>query len=241
MKLEKSQKDLLYLLLKQVEETPLTTIQSELHISRRTVYYNVNKLNEFLFGFGISPVNNRRGEGYYLTEDQKKEIREIIQFEQSAYNLTQDERVQYLVCWLMYPKESVFIEDIIFTFDISRNSVFNDLKVMKSAIEKYDLTLEFDLKNGYSIQGQIFGKRALLLYYLKILLKKISYKSIDFLNATEVEDFYARLQRISVNMRNEYDDFNLLAIACVLNIVHFVDERFDFSILELRDLEKTDE
>ena len=241
MKLEKSQKDLLYLLLKQEEEISLTKIQSELHISRRTVYYNVNKLNEFLFGFGIDPVNNRRGEGYYLTEEQKKVIREVIEIEQSVYNLTPDERVQYLVCWLMYPKEKVFIEDIIAAFDISRNSVFNDLKVVKSAIEKYDLSLEFDLKNGYSIAGQVFGKRALLLYYLKMLLKKLSYKSIDFLNAIEVEDFYARLQRISVNMRNEYDDFNLLAIACVLNIVHFVDERFDFSILELRDLEKTDE
>ena len=241
MKLEKSQKDLLYLLLKQEEETSLTKIQSELHISRRTVYYNVNKLNEFLFGFGINPVNNRRGEGYYLTEEQKKVIREVIEIEQSVYNLTPDERVQYLVCWLMYPKEKVFIEDIIVAFDISRNSVFNDLKVVKSAIEKYDLSLEFDLKNGYSIAGQVFGKRALLLYYLKILLKKLSYKSIDFLNAIEVEDFYARLQRISLNMRNEYDGFNLLAIACVLNIVHFVDERFDFSILELRDLENTDE
>lgn len=241
MKLEKSQKDLLYLLLKQEEETSLTKIQSELHISRRTVYYNVNKLNEFLFGFGINPVNNRRGEGYYLTEEQKKVIREVIEIEQSVYNLTPDERVQYLICWLMYPKEKVFIEDIIVAFDISRNSVFNDLKVVKSAIEKYDLSLEFDLKNGYSIAGQVFGKRALLLYYLKILLKKLSYKSIDFLNAIEVEDFYARLQRISLNMRNEYDGFNLLAIACVLNIVHFVDERFDFSILELRDLENTDE
>ncbi|WP_314775292.1 PTS sugar transporter subunit IIA [uncultured Solobacterium sp.] len=241
MKLEKSQKDLLYLLLKQEEETSLTKIQSELHISRRTVYYNVNKLNEFLFGFGINPVNNRRGEGYYLTEEQKKVIQEVIEIEQSVYNLTPDERVQYLVCWLMYPKEKVFIEDIIVAFDISRNSVFNDLKVVKSAIEKYDLSLEFDLKNGYSIAGQVFGKRALLLYYLKILLKKLSYKSIDFLNAIEVEDFYARLQRISLNMRNEYDGFNLLAIACVLNIVHFVDERFDFSILELRDLENTDE
>ena len=241
MKLEKSQKDLLYLLLKQEEEISLTKIQSELHISRRTVYYNVNKLNEFLFGFGIDPVNNRRGEGYYLTEEQKKVIREVIEIEQSVYNLTPDERVQYLVCWLMYPKEKVFIEDIIVAFDISRNSVFNDLKVVKSAIEKYDLSLEFDLKNGYSIAGQVFGKRALLLYYLKILLKKLSYKSIDFLNAIEVEDFYARLQRISLNMRNEYDGFNLLAIACVLNIVHFVDERFDFSILELRDLENTDE
>ena len=234
MKLEKSQKYLLYLLLNQEEETSLTKIQSELHISRRTVYYNVNKLNEFLFGFGINPVNNRRGEGYYLTEEQKKVIREVIEIEQSVYNLTPDERVQYLICWLMYPKEKVFIEDIIVAFDISRNSVFNDLKVVKSAIEKYDLSLEFDLKNGYSIAGQVFGKRALLLYYLKILLKKLSYKSIDFLNAIEVEDFYARLQRISLNMRNEYDGFNLLAIACVLNIVHFVDERFDFSILELR-------
>lgn len=241
MKLEKSQKDLLYLLLKQEEETSLTKIQSELHISRRTVYYNVNKLNDFLFGFGINPVNNRRGEGYYLTEEQKKVIQEVIEIEQSVYNLTPDERVQYLICWLMYPKEKVFIEDIIVAFDISRNSVFNDLKVVKSAIEKYDLSLEFDLKNGYSIAGQVFGKRALLLYYLKILLKKLSYKSIDFLNAIEVEDFYARLQRISLNMRNEYDGFNLLAIACVLNIVHFVDERFDFSILELRDLENTDE
>ena len=241
MKLEKSQKDLLYLLLKQEEEISLTKIQSELHISRRTVYYNVNKLNDFLFGFGINPVNNRRGEGYYLTEEQKKVIQEVIEIEQSVYNLTPDERVQYLVCWLMYPKEKVFIEDIIVAFDISRNSVFNDLKVVKSAIEKYDLSLEFDLKNGYSIAGQVFGKRALLLYYLKILLKKLSYKSIDFLNAIEVEDFYARLQRISLNMRNEYDGFNLLAIACVLNIVHFVDERFDFSILELRDLENTDE
>ena len=241
MKLEKSQKDLLYLLLKQEEETSLTKIQSELHISRRTVYYNVNKLNDFLFGFGINPVNNRRGEGYYLTEEQKKVIQEVIEIEQSVYNLTPDERVQYLVCWLMYPKEKVFIEDIIVAFDISRNSVFNDLKVVKSAIEKYDLSLEFDLKNGYSIAGQVFGKRALLLYYLKILLKKLSYKSIDFLNAIEVEDFYARLQRISLNMRNEYDGFNLLAIACVLNLAHFVDERFDFSILELRDLENTDE
>ena len=42
-------------------------------------------------------------------------------------------------------------------------------------------------------------------------------------------------------MHNEYDDYNLLAIACLLNIVHYVDEKFDFSILELRDLEKTEE
>lgn len=54
-------------------------------------------------------------------------------------------------------------------------------------------------------------------------------------------NFYSRLQQISLKMHNEYDDYNLLAIACLLNIVHYVDEKFDFSILELRDLEKTEE
>lgn len=126
-------------------------------------------------------------------------------------------------------------------FDISRNSVFNDLKDLKSEIEKYDVSLYFDIKNGYMINGQVFSKRALLLYYLKILLKKIHYKSIEFLDVSEVETFYSRLQQISLKMHNEYDDYNLLAIACLLNIVHYVDEKFDLSILELRDLEKTEE
>lgn len=141
----------------------------------------------------------------------------------------------------MYPKANIHIENIMELFDISRNSVFNDLKDLKSEIEKYDVSLYFDIKNGYMINGQVFSKRALLLYYLKILLKKIHYKSIEFLDVSEVETFYSRLQQISLKMHNEYDDYNLLAIACLLNIVHYVDEKFDFSILELRDLEKTEE
>lgn len=142
---------------------------------------------------------------------------------------------------MMYPKTNIHIGNIMELFDISRNSVFNDLKDLKSEIEKYDVSLYFDIKNGYMINGQVFSKRALLLYYLKILLKKIHYKSIEFLDVSEVETFYSRLQQISLKMHNEYDDYNLLAIACLLNIVHYVDEKFDLSILELRDLEKTEE
>lgn len=161
--------------------------------------------------------------------------------DRTLQNLSPDERVHYLICWMLYPKTNIHIENIMELFDISRNSVFNDLKDLKSEIEKYDVSLYFDIKNGYMINGQVFSKRALLLYYLKILLKKIHYKSIEFLDVSEVETFYSRLQQISLKMHNEYDDYNLLAIACLLNIVHYVDEKFDLSILELRDLEKTEE
>lgn len=240
-KLEKSQKEFLMLLLENENPQSIQSIQDQLDISRRTVYYIVNKINDVFYDLRMEPINNKRGQGYCLTSDQKKVVDSILHSDGTLQNLSPDERVHYLICWMMYPKANIHIENIMELFDISRNSVFNDLKDLKSEIEKYDVSLYFDIKNGYMINGQVFSKRALLLYYLKILLKKIHYKSIEFLDVSEVETFYSRLQQISLKMHNEYDDYNLLAIACLLNIVHYVDEKFDFSILELRDLEKTEE
>ena len=240
-KLEKSQKEFLMLLLENENPQSIQSIQDQLDISRRTVYYIVNKINDIFYELRMEPINNKRGHGYYLTADQKKVVDSILHSDRTLQSLSPDERVHYLICWMMYPKTNIHIENIMELFDISRNSVFNDLKDLKSEIEKYDVSLYFDIKNGYMINGQVFSKRALLLYYLKILLKKIHYKSIEFLDVSEVETFYSRLQQISLKMHNEYDDYNLLAIACLLNIVHYVDEKFDFSILELRDLEKTEE
>lgn len=240
-KLEKSQKEFLMLLLENENPQSIQSIQDQLDISRRTVYYIVNKINDVFYDLRMEPINNKRGQGYYLTSDQKKVVDSILHSDGTLQNLSPDERVHYLICWMMYPKANIHIENIMELFDISRNSVFNDLKDLKSEIEKYDVSLYFDIKNGYMINGQVFSKRSLLLYYLKILLKKIHYKSIEFLDVSEVETFYSRLQQISLKMHNEYDDYNLLAIACLLNIVHYVDEKFDFSILELRDLEKTEE
>lgn len=241
VKLEKSQKEFLMLLLENENPQSIQSIQDQLDISRRTVYYIVNKINDVFYELRMEPINNKRGHGYYLTADQKKVVDSILHSDKTLQNLSPDERVHYLICWMMYPKANIHIENIMELFDISRNSVFNDLKDLKSEIEKHDVSLYFDIKNGYMINGQVFSKRALLLYYLKILLKKIHYKSIEFLDVSEVETFYSRLQQISLKMHNEYDDYNLLAIACLLNIVHYVDEKFDFSILELRDLEKTEE
>ena len=240
-KREKSQKEFLMLLLENENPQSIQLIQDQLDISRRTVYYIVNKINDVFYDLRMEPINNKRGQGYYLTSNQKKVVDSILHSDGTLQNLSPDERVHYLICWMMYPKANIHIENIMELFDISRNSVFNDLKDLKSEIEKYDVSLYFDIKNGYMINGQVFSKRALLLYYLKILLKKIHYKSIEFLDVSEVETFYSRLQQISLKMHNEYDDYNLLAIACLLNIVHYVDEKFDFSILELRDLEKTEE
>ena len=79
------------------------------------------------------------------------------------------------------------------------------------------------------------------MYYLRLLLNRIHYKSLHFLNSSDVEDFYSRLIKISLEMNNEYDFEMLLSIACLLCIIRNVKEQFEFSLLELKDLGKTSE
>lgn len=72
VKLEKSQKEFLMLLLENENPQSIQSIQDQLDISRRTVYYIVNKINDIFYELRMEPINNKRGHGYYLTADQKR-------------------------------------------------------------------------------------------------------------------------------------------------------------------------
>ena len=239
--LDISKKELMHILADVDKPVSIEYIQDRLGVSKRTVYSLISKVNESLFLAKIEPISNKRGQGYFLTKQQKESISKTFLNNISLQRLASNERMCYLICWIMYPKEPVHVKDIMELFDISRNSVFNDLKNLKSEIAKYDVELFFDIKGGYEIRGQIFSKRAVFLYYIKQLLQTISYKSLEFLEITETEEFYLRLQQISRDQGNEYDDFNLLSIACLLSVVHYLDEQFDFSVLELKNIEQTEE
>ena len=235
------QKEFLNILLNTNAPVSISSLQVQMNISKRTIYYIVNKLNDTLYHCSLDPIQNIRKQGYFIKEEQKEKIHELICEEASDEVMKPKERVYYLIYWLLYPQSPVHVESIMDEMEISRNSVFNDLKQVKEELESYDLCLEFDIKRGYSINGKTLSKRTVLLYYLRLLLNRIHYKSLHFLNSSDVEDFYNRLIKISLEMNNEYDFEMLLSIACLLCIIRNVKEQFEFSLLELKDLGKTSE
>ncbi len=239
--IESKTNELLSLLMQSEHCISIAEIQNELGISRRTVYYLVNKLNDYFYSSGIDPVNNKRGSGYYLSEEQKKKVSIVLENECSLDMMKSADRVYYLICWLLYPKHVVRVDDIMKLFGISRNSVFSDLKKVKEELDKHNLILESDPKEGYIIRGSIVNNHAVLMYYLESLLRHYHYQDLHFLNVSEVEIFYKRLLKISSELGNEYKDESLLVISCLLSIVHHTYEKFDFSLLELKDLGSTRE
>ena len=241
MSIEPKTKDLLLLLLKSSSYLSINNIENELLVGKRTVYYLVNKLNDVFFRNEISPVKNQRGKGYYLDDIQKKKISALLEEESSFHFMRSQDRVYYLICWMLYPQKIIHVENIMQIFQISRNSVFSDLKKLKEEIKKHNLVLEYNSRDGYVIRGTIINNHAVLLHYLDLLLQKYHYQALHFLNASEVELYFKRLLDISSALGNEYKDESLLVISCLLSVIHHANEKFDFSLLELKDLVSTEE
>ncbi|MBC8931372.1 HTH domain-containing protein, partial [Escherichia coli] len=53
-------------------------LQEELGISKRTLQYDVEKINKELDNIGLDGIQSVRGQGYYFFEDEKSTIKEIL-------------------------------------------------------------------------------------------------------------------------------------------------------------------
>lgn len=236
------QLQLIQLLMEQSTPIALDEISQLLHAGRRSVYYIVNKTNEVLQMNALKPVMCKRGVGYFLLDEQKQQLSALLKKRQLQPDvLTPQQRVSFLICYMIYPKAVIHVEDIMQLLKCSRNTMFSDLKNVKEQLKAYGLELRIDLKNGYGIEGKAFNKRAVLLYFLKQLLDEVNYHALPFLDTALVDDYYGRLQKISSEREHEYRQDNLLSIACMLSIIRDSPEQYDFSLMELRDLCETQE
>ncbi|MFR1339272.1 MAG: hypothetical protein ACLTAQ_07335 [Longicatena caecimuris] len=50
-------------------------LQKQLNMSRRSVYYIVNKVNELFAQLHMEPISNIRGKGYVMSETQKLQLK----------------------------------------------------------------------------------------------------------------------------------------------------------------------
>ena len=147
------QLQLIQLLMEQSTPIALDEISQLLHAGRRSVYYIVNKTNEVLQMNALKPVMCKRGAGYFLLDEQKQQLSALLQKRQLQPDvLTPQQRVSFLICYMIYPKAVIHVEDIMQLLKCSRNTVFSDLKNVKEQLKAYGLELRIDLKNGYGIE-----------------------------------------------------------------------------------------
>ncbi|MFY4775772.1 BglG family transcription antiterminator [Metabacillus sp. RGM 3146] len=159
---------------------PASEIMEDLNISKRTVYYDVEKINDWLQANGFEPLIYVRSAGFYLDDETRAKIRNT--FEQNAmlhaYEYSPEERRILAAVMILTRDTRICLETFLERFQVSRSTMLMDIRQIKKLLENYNVKLTFHKQNGYSISGSEQEKRALLASCLTELMNHPGWKQL---------------------------------------------------------------
>ena len=125
-------KGILHRLIQNNSYLSLQQLAEELNISQRSIYYDLCRINEWLSENDIPELRVVRGKGLLLSEQMRQQISECLEDKdtEEAYVFAPMERVRIIICSIIYSKDPVHVDVFCDYCKVSRNSVFNDMRVV---------------------------------------------------------------------------------------------------------------
>lgn len=140
------------------------------NVSRRSIYNDLEKVNDWLKEHGFEAIKQVRSEGIYLDDQTKQEIiKKYTLMEDSYYEYSAGERRAWIYIHITSSSQAYFIEDLKELLQVSRNTILEDIKKLKREIGEYALQLSSERGEGYYITGNESDVRNLLIHYLSIV------------------------------------------------------------------------
>lgn len=234
---------ILNLLLAEANYLTMQRIADKVKVSKRSVYYDLYKINEWLGFYQLPELEVQRGKGLYIPSELKQKIERILQDEcrSEHYIFSPMERVKTIICYIIYLGVPVYIEQLSRYCQVSRNTIFNDLRVVVSQLQEYGLSLAYESKKGYYIEGDIVRIRALFLSFFHDLKPLFDSGILNFINSSELKTNLHKLKSIERQLPTEYVDGILSALASLLPLMYKSKEKPYFPNLKKEKIEYTQE
>ncbi len=209
-------------------------------IARRTAYNEIDRANEWLRACGFSALEINHGRIYPFCYEEKQSIRRRLEEkEQTIYILSPQERVWLIVCLVLSKTDRILISDLLDTLEVSRTTLLTDLKAVQSFLQPYNLKWASKGKGGYEIEGNEISRRALYLLLLTKLppIPKETYLFLPRLD--EIQSNYILLKRVEAELKHEYIEADLYALAALLTFC--AQHPILFEDVDLNRIQATDE
>lgn len=158
------------LLLSQDNYIPISTIQNKFNVSQRTVYYEIDHINEILMENKIEPIQHVRNGGFYLVKAAKPQVKNLIgTFDMNGLTkkLSQQQRVGNIIWTLCISDEKNSISKLMNQNHTSRNTTIADIQKVRHEVSKYGLSVEGSIQFGHKLVGRETDIRQLMLKYMQ--------------------------------------------------------------------------
>ncbi|MDG3072592.1 BglG family transcription antiterminator [Bacillus halotolerans] len=150
-------------------------LTEQLKISRRTLYYDIEKINGWLKETGLTPIKRRRSAGFYLEDQTKKMLTsEIKTLTNSSYEFSPSERQARVILRILTRNRRLLLQNFIDENHVSRNTAIQDMKHIREKLKTFGIILSFTKEKGYFFSGLELQKRKLLAEYTNQLMQKSS-------------------------------------------------------------------
>ena len=162
-----------------------------------------------------------RGKGILIPYPDKVKIEALLKenIQEDYYIFLPSERVKIIICYIIYSQAPVYIEQIMEVCQVSRNTVFGDMRIVTQRFHEYGLILKYEPKRGYEVAGDAVRARALFFLYFSTLRPLFDSGVLKFFNKNEIQKHYEQLSALQKELRVEYVEGILLAIAALIPVM----------------------
>ncbi len=211
-------KEILTLLMSANSHMTIDEIAKAKTVSRRSIYYDLCKINEWLEYHKVPPIEVERGKGIYLTPEQNRLLAQVTEQpgEAAGYVFSPGERVRAMICMIGTSLQTIGIEEMMVYCQVSRNTVFNDLKVATAQLQKYGLHLQYETKKGYRIEGDTVCRRTVFLHYFHSMISLYTSGVLRLHNRDTVQVQLERLHVVEEKLNTHYPEEMLLGLASLM-------------------------
>lgn len=236
-------KKLLNVLLAQSDYISLNDLAKALDVSRRTVYYDISKVNIWLEQAGMPTLEIVREKGLFLPYQERENIQLYLEAEdaEQIYIFSPAERCKGIICYIIYSNEPVYLEQLTDCFAVSRNTVFGDLKIVTEQLEQYELKLDYQPKQGYRVMGDPVRVRALFMLYFSEMSPLFQSGTFRFFQQEEIKEYYEKLKEIEKRLGLSYVDGVLFSLAALIPMLYRHRHPVVFPGLKASEMQKTRE
>ncbi len=239
---ERTQK-IINMMLNRSSASSIREIAEELEVSTRTVYNELDKANSWLRMKKLPELSVLRGNVQPFLESEKSKFETVMEISkpQDDYIFTPSERTKIIICQIISSDRAIYVEDLMNTCMVSRNTIFADLQAVISQLYSYQLELGYEKKKGYWIDGDPIRVRAIFFLYFSMLEPLLEMGKLHFLDMQKIDVYLEQLEKVEEELQVSYVQNDMLALVAILPLMHRDERHLYFPDLKTEKVRETQE
>ncbi|WP_191561082.1 BglG family transcription antiterminator [Metabacillus idriensis] len=200
-------------------------LEKKYNLSRRQIGYSFEKINEWLKDNNLPKIERTRN-GVFLvnpilfTTMQKEQELEVV----DTYVLPEHSRANIIILLLLSRNEEISLLHFTSALDVSKNTILSDLKTAQSIVEQYELNIKYSRQYGYSIEGDEFQKRKLLIDITNKVIDMYNGEALVLqianLTEKEISDIRERVEQVEGKLNLKFTDEKINSLPYVLSLIY---------------------